>query len=47
MDYDSWLVQMEHDYRGWNDEDYTCAYCEQPIDKKGYCSNNCFEADLM
>ncbi len=47
MNYDDWLVKMEHDYRGWNDPDYTCDHCEKPIHKKGYCSDGCFEADMM
>ena len=47
MNYDDWLVKMEHDYRGWNDPDYECQHCEKPINKKGYCSDNCFEADMM
>ena len=34
MDYDSWLVWQEHEYRGWNDPDYTCMHCEKPIDKE-------------
>jgi hypothetical protein len=47
MDYDSWLVWQEHEYRGWNDPDYTCMHCEKPIAKEGYCSDDCFRADLM
>ena len=47
MDYDNWLVWQEHDHRGWNEPGHTCMHCEKPIDRKGYCSNACFEADLM
>ena len=47
MNYDDWLVKMEHDYRGWNTPDYECQHCDKPIEKQGYCSDNCFEADML
>jgi len=47
MDYDNWLIWQEHEHRGWNQPDHTCMHCEKPIDRKGYCSDACFEADLM
>jgi hypothetical protein len=47
MNYDNWLVHMEHEYRGWNDPDFTCSHCEKPIQKEGWCSDACFDADMM
>lgn len=31
------------------DDDYEneCMHCGKPIEKKGYCSNNCFDADML
>ena len=31
------------------DDDFEneCMHCGTPIEKKGYCSNNCFEADML
>jgi len=46
MDYDNWLVNQEHNYRGWNNE-HKCQCCEKPIDKRGYCSYDCFRADIL
>ena len=47
MNYDDWLVYMEHEYRGWNDPEFECQYCEKPIEREGYCSGTCFEADML
>lgn len=47
MNYDDWLVYQEHEYRGWNDPDYECQHCGKAIEKKGYCSDNCFDADML
>jgi len=28
--------------------EYTCSHCEKPMHSdKGYCSNGCWEADMM
>lgn len=47
MKYDDWLVWQEHEYHGWNDEDkQECQHCGEPC-KGAYCSNDCFEADML
>jgi len=48
MNYDDWLVEQEHNYRGWNDEDeFECTVCGTPMKKEGgTCSQSCFEADM-
>ena len=47
MNYDDWLVWQEHEYRGWNDEDkQECHHCGEPCEDT-YCSNDCFEADML
>lgn len=47
MNYDSWLVYMEHEYRGWNKKPYQCKECEKPIAHEGYCSWQCNEASNL
>jgi hypothetical protein len=47
MGYDDWLVENEHNYRGWNDPEHECPECGKPQDKEGYCSGTCFEASLL
>lgn len=36
---------------GWiddpeNEVEYTCRVCDAPMSKDGYCSTECFEADI-
>ena len=36
---------------GWIDDpedevEHTCKMCDEPISKEGYCSTECFEADI-
>jgi len=31
----------------YDDNEHTCMHCEKPISKPGYCSNSCFEADML
>ncbi len=31
-----------------DEPEYECAHCEKPLYKnKGYCSNSCFNADML
>lgn len=47
MNYDDWLVYMEHKYRGW-DAEHICPMCDAPVERSGdYCSSTCFEADML
>ena len=27
MSYDDWLVEQEHNFRGWNDPEHACDNC--------------------
>ena len=47
MNYDNWLVHMEHEYRGWNDS-YECPECGGDTEREGQpCSSICFEASML
>ena len=48
MNYDDFLVQEEHNYRGWNDKEKTCPECDTPIDDdQQHCSSICFNASML
>ncbi len=38
-----------YDYMNPHDQpEYKCWVCEKPLhEDKGYCSNNCFKADML
>jgi hypothetical protein len=43
--------QMSVQEWGWIDDpeqevEHTCKMCDEPISKEGYCSTECFEADI-
>ena len=44
---DRWLEYQEHEYRGWNEPEFKCKHCDKPIHKLGYCSDDCFHADML
>jgi len=47
MNYDQWLIRMEHKYRGW-DQTYQCPECDSEVDNEGdYCSSSCYEASTL
>lgn len=46
MNYDDWLVHMEHEHRGWNEPENECQHCGEPTEKS-YCSDDCFNADML
>jgi len=31
----------------WDEPEHYCLHCEKPVPKEGYCSNNCFFADML
>jgi hypothetical protein len=48
MNYDDWLVHMEHEYRGWNDGEFECPECGCPVEKEyQHCSGVCWEASQL
>ena len=47
MNYDNWLVHMEHEYRGWNKKPYTCLECDKEIEEEGHCSLDCFNSSML
>ncbi len=47
MDYDNWLVEQEHNYRGWNKSNNECKECGRPIkEAQTHCSYACFQASF-
>ena len=48
MRYDDWLIEQEHNFRGWNDKEKTCLECGTPIeDNQQHCSTVCFNASML
>ncbi len=47
MNYDDWLVEQEHNYRGWNEPEDNCRYCDKPIHKGPNCCGACSGADML
>ena len=31
----------------YDNDEYECTHCEKPMSKPGYCSNACFDADML
>ena len=46
FDYDQWLVDQEHNFRGWNDSPKG-EQCGKKIEKEGFCSSFCHTASMM
>ena len=47
MNYDDWIVEQEHNFRGWNDYNYDCPECGKPVKQEDFCSGDCFEASML
>ena len=48
MNYDNWLIEQEHNFRGWYDKEKTCPECDTPIeDNQQFCSSDCFNASML
>jgi len=46
FDYDNLIIKKEHEFRGWDIENYKqCLVCEK-LSEKDFCSNDCKSAFL-
>ena len=48
MSTDDWLVENEHNSRGWNDEGFECPECGTSVDREHqHCSTPCWKASQL
>jgi len=48
MTTDDWLIENEHNSRGWNSAGFECPECGTEVDKEyQHCSTSCWKASQI